>query len=191
MSRPLLSIRCPECGAVHCLSQAMEDADGQRFINLMAELPPSVISPLIRYLKLFKPGKQSGLRWSRMYKLSVELAPMIKGAQVERNRMSYTAPAALWTQCMVELVDNPPETLKLPLTGNGYLISMVANQADQGAAKAEKDREQKAKARSQYSQPMAAKAFIPEESKPIKKENVQHHLQQLKKTTKGGYNHEQ
>lgn len=190
MNRPLLAINCPECGAQFDLSQAMEDADGRRFVALLTELPPAVIKPLINYLKLFKPTKQ-GLKWSRMFKLAKELQPMIKRAQVEKNRMTYAAPVEIWARCMSDLVDNPPESLRRPLTGNGYLLSMVANQSDQGAARAEKEQAKKIKERTSHSRPQSVAAFVaPDEEDATSDEAAKGFLKNLLKTTKGGYDHE-
>jgi hypothetical protein len=142
-----MPINCPECGAQFDLSQAMEDADGRRFVGLLADLPPVVVKPLLRYLKLFKPAKQ-GLRWSRMYTLTKELLPMIQQAEVTRNGLHYICTVEQWAAHMTDLAECPPESLRRPLTGNGYLISIAANQADQTAAKAEKALEAQARYRS-------------------------------------------
>lgn len=145
-TRPLLPLNCPDCGATFDLLQAMEDADGRRFVDELKELPPLVIKPLIRYLRLFKPAKQ-GLRWSRLLTLTRELAPMIKSAQVQRNGIIHVVPSDQWAAVMSGLVDTPPRTLSLPLTGNGYLLSILAGQAEQQSAVAERTREEQLRQR--------------------------------------------
>lgn len=140
-SRPLMPLNCPDCGATFDLLQAMEDADGRRFVDELKDLPPVVIKPLVRYLRLFKPCKQ-GLRWSRLLTLTRELAPMIKAAQVARNGIAHVVTAEQWAAAMTDLVDTPPKTLTLPLGGNGYLLSILASQAEQHASAEERSRDE-------------------------------------------------
>ena len=138
-----LNVSCPECGAHFSLLHAMEDADGRRFIGLLSDAQPVVVRPLIRYLALFKPARQ-GMRWSRMYSLAMELVPMIKAAEVKHNGNTYTVPPQKWADTMLALVETPPKSLRLPLKSHGYLISILAGDAESVAAKAEqKDIEQK------------------------------------------------
>lgn len=136
-----MRVTCPLCGALFDLIQALEDKDGRQWVALLAELPPNVIKPLIRYLHLFKPDKRT-LRWARMLKLTRELVPMIKDAQLTRNRLTYVVPPSAWAEAMETLVDNPPPTLQLPLKGNGYLLGMLANGAEQRAAGEERQQEE-------------------------------------------------
>ena len=131
-----MNITCPTCASPFELMAGIEDADGRRWCALICELPPNVIKPLIAYLRLFKPEKQ-GLRWSRMLKLTQELAPMIKNVEIKHNHNTYTAPAELWASMMKALVDTPPSTLRLPLKTNGYLLSMIAGSAEKDAATTE------------------------------------------------------
>jgi len=131
-----LTVSCPECGAHFSLQHAMENADGRRFIGLLSEVQPMIVRPLIRYLTLFKPVKQ-GMRWSRMYTLALELVPMIKEAQVKHNGTSYVVPPQKWADTMLDLVENMPATLRLPLKSHGYLITILAGDAESAAAKQE------------------------------------------------------
>lgn len=138
MSNSFNLIPCPFCGQVFALEQAWEDVDGRRFIALITALPAPVIKPLYRYFKLFKPEKQA-LRWSRVLKLAQELAPMIDAAEVKRNGISYVVPVAAWENALNNLVENTPPSLKLPLAKNAYLLSILANEAEKGAAIKEKN----------------------------------------------------
>jgi len=137
-----LYLSCPECAAKFDLGQAMEDADARRLMDLIKDIQPLVIRPYFRYLKLFKPQKQ-GLRWSKMLTLTKELAPMIKDAQIKHNHAMYAVPPTAWAEAMNDLVDNPPATLKLPLKGHGYLLSILAAKAEKVAAKEERKTEER------------------------------------------------
>lgn len=122
------------------LFNAVEDSDGRRLLAMMADLPSALIRPLLAYLRLFKPVKQS-LRWSRMVTILKELTPMITRAQVKRNGIDYAAPIDLWVSTINALVNNPPKTLKLPLKTNGYLLEIVAATVDKALAKTERSTE--------------------------------------------------
>ncbi|HFE31898.1 MAG TPA: hypothetical protein ENJ17_01155 [Gammaproteobacteria bacterium] len=142
-----MRLNCPDCGARFELGQAVEDGDGRRFVELLTSLPPIVIKPLMHYLRLFKPPER-GLRWSRMLKLTQELAPMIKAAQVARNRTVYVVTAQQWADAMTRLADSPSPDLRLPLKSNGYLLGMLANVGEQQAAQAEQREIEQARQRS-------------------------------------------
>lgn len=131
-----MRLYCPDCGGAFDLIQALEDADGRRFVELLTGLPPVVAKPLVRYLRLFKPPQQ-GLRWSRMLSLTRELAPMIQAAQVTRHRNTYVVAPQQWADAMTMLVESPSPDLRLPLKSNGYLLGMLANVGEQQAGRDE------------------------------------------------------
>ncbi|WFP51417.1 hypothetical protein PL263_05150 [Methylomonas sp. EFPC3] len=133
------AIPCPYCGKDVDIVQALEVAAGNEWTGLLNGLPISLVGALLRYLELFKPLKQE-LRWSRRLALTKELVPLIKDAQIKRNGIAYSAPAAIWEAEMMKLVVNRPESLVLPLKSNGYLLSMIAGRGERAAAKLEQDK---------------------------------------------------
>jgi len=135
-----MKLNCPDCGTTFDLIQAMEDADGRRFVDLIKELPPITIKPFVRYLRLFKPGQQS-LRWSRMLKLAHELHPNIKDAVVMRNGQAYVVTGQQWADVMTSLVDTPPKNLRLPLKTHGYLLEVLATSTEKKISKKEQETE--------------------------------------------------
>jgi len=134
-------IPCPHCSRVFALEQALDDMDGRKFFELFIKLPPTVMRPYLSYIGLFRPKKQV-LKWRKILVLTEELAPMILKAQVTRNRMDYRIPLEQWAATMTDLVTNTPKTLELPLKGHGYLLSILANQAEKHAALQEEKVEQ-------------------------------------------------
>lgn len=109
-------------------------------MEMILTLPPVIHRSLWAYLSLFR-GKNK-LRSSKMLRIVKQLAPMIKAAQVERNRITYNVPAVSFARAMEYMVDRPPASLSLPLKGNGYLFSILANNAESALAKQEKKNEQ-------------------------------------------------
>lgn len=134
-------ITCPGCAARYDLDVAITEEKARQFFGLVADCPPDFVGPLIRYLRLHKPAK-SALSWAKCHKIAAELVPMVKAARVERDGIVKAAPVALWVECVEQLLNDPPAHMRTPLKGNGYLLSIVAAQAERHLAKAESAREQ-------------------------------------------------
>ncbi|MEW6330202.1 MAG: hypothetical protein AB1560_01945 [Pseudomonadota bacterium] len=159
---------CPGCGCVFDLDAGVSDADARRFAELVAGLDPRVAKPLIQYLALFRPAK-TGMRWSRMLSLAQELEPMIREARVTRKGTTYAVPLELWSGALAMLADRP-KNLTLPLKSHGYLLEILANQAEKISAKHETQTEQQKR--------RPAHDFIKQGDATIK--NIEHHLGELK-----------
>jgi hypothetical protein len=136
-----MKVTCPACGSGFDLDAAVSDADARRFADLVAGLEPRVAKPLIAYLALFRPEK-TGMRWSRMLSLAEELLPMIREARVRRNGTVYAVPLDAWAAALGMLADRP-KNLTLPLKSHGYLLEILANQAEKTAARAETETEER------------------------------------------------
>lgn len=137
-----MKLVCPACAAEYDTDVAINEANARRFFALLKEFPAGYVGPLIQYLRMHKPAK-SALTWTKMLKLSRELQPLVSNARVTRNGSTWAAPLDLWVACTEQLVTQPPGDLILPLKGNGYLLSMVAGQAEKSAASVERAREKK------------------------------------------------
>lgn len=163
---------CPACGASFDLDAAVSDADARRFADVVAGLDPRVARPLIQYLALFRPEK-TGMRWSRMLSLALELEPLIKSGRVTRNGTTYAVPLDMWATALGVLADRP-KSLALPLKSHGYLLEMLANQAEKIAARVEAETE--ARKRS----PVAREASTPGGAGT----HIAEHLSRLQEATK-------
>jgi len=130
------TISCPYCSKDIDIIQAMELQAGNDWTGLIVGLHPSMIGALLRYLELFKPKSQS-LRWSRRLSLTQEIMPMIKSGTVTRNGITHAMPPQIWEAEMLKLVANRPSTLVLPLTSNGYLLSIMIGRVEKSMAIAE------------------------------------------------------
>lgn len=130
---------CPACGSRFDLECAVSDADGRRFMAVLAALP-AVIGPLmIQYLGLFRP-ESGGLRYSRMLSLAEELKPLITEGRVARNGRTWPASNSFWVEAMQHLVARPA-SLRLPLKSNGYLLEIIGSMGEALAAKHDKAHE--------------------------------------------------
>lgn len=118
--------RCPNCGASNSLDSLVGDAEAAEVLKMLLELDVNMGKAAIRYVGLFRPAK-SQLSWSRTAKLLNELMPMIKAESVERDGVSYPAPAAAWIHGFNETVNARDQgRLKLPLKSHGYLLEIVS-----------------------------------------------------------------
>lgn len=135
-----LDITYPSCGAEFDLGLARNDDDWRELVNLVMSLPAIVHRPVWQYLGLFQ-GKQK-LRSLKMLRIVKELLPMIKAANVKRGHAIYAVPAEQFARAMTYLVDARPASLVLPLKGNGYLLGMLANQAEQVLVKSENKKDE-------------------------------------------------
>ena len=126
---------CPNCRFKFELEQAIQEVEGRQFVELLMSLPPPVQRSVYNYIKLFTPEKQA-MTWSKALKALKELAPMIKDAKIQRNKVIYAAPIPVWVAALSCLVETPPATLTLPLKGNGYLLAILVTQAEKAVADA-------------------------------------------------------
>jgi hypothetical protein len=126
---------CPNCRFKFELEQAIQEVEGRQFVELLMSLPSPVQRSLYNYIKLFTPEKQA-MTWGKALKALKELAPLIKEAQIRRNKVTYSIPVPVWVSALSYLVETPPATLTLPLKGNGYLLSVLVAQADKAVADA-------------------------------------------------------
>lgn len=132
----MIKVTCPRCDQEYPLSEARNDEDWRTFCQLLTQTPQQIQAPLLKYLDLFKPLKHSNIRSSRMRTLLVELLPLIKAQSIERNHRQYTVSYASWAGAMEHLAESR-NTLQLPLKGNGYLLTMLANHIEKREASAE------------------------------------------------------
>ena len=136
-----IDVTCPRCHHEFDLLGAREDDDWRQLIELILALQPVVHRSLWSYLGLFK-GK-SKLKSAKMLRIVKQLAPMIKAAQIERNHNTYAVPATSFARAMEYMVDSPPASLALPIKSNGYLLQILANNAETALAKVEQKTELK------------------------------------------------
>lgn len=129
-----MNIKCPNCGAVHSLDTLINDADASEVLKAVLDMDAALGKAAIRYIGLFRPAK-SQLSWARTAKLLNELMPSIKAESVERDGVSYPAPAAAWIHGFTEtLAARDAGRLKTPLKSHGYLYEIVSKWQPPAAA---------------------------------------------------------
>lgn len=117
-------IRCPACGAQTSLDAVIDDIAASRALQQALTFSPE--GPLlVRYLGLFRPVK-SRLTWVRVNALLTELLRVASTERIERNRMIYAVPRAVFAEAL-ETVLTARETgqLQTPLKSHGYLYEVA------------------------------------------------------------------
>ena len=129
-----MNVKCPNCGSVNSLDALIADTGAADVMRCLLELDAEIGKAAIRYIGLFRPTK-SQLSWARSAKLLNELLPSIKAESVERDGVSYPAPAAAWIHGFNEtLAARDAGRLKTPLKSHGYLYEIVSKWQPSAAA---------------------------------------------------------
>jgi len=146
-----MRLTCPECGAqAHMAAFCVED-DAKRLAMLVAPMEPVLGRAVLDYLGLFRPAKRS-TRLARLVKLTQELTRLIDAGTVckdERGGVRRAASPLLWAQG-IEIMLAQRARLSLPLDNHNYLRGVVFGLADKLDAKAEREREESARAGRQH-----------------------------------------
>jgi len=131
---------CPACGSPRPLAEFLSDARERQALAAALRLDPRLADPLLAYLDLFAvPGKK--LQSRKLVRLLTELHGLVSSAQVARNGVSCAAPVEYWRTGMEEVVARR-DALTLPLTGHGYLQTVVFSLAGKAAGQSERKAEE-------------------------------------------------
>jgi hypothetical protein len=135
-----MKLVCPTCHATHSAESWSSDADARMALLVAAELPGDLGVLIVRYLGLFRPAKR-GLDWERARKLLEELADYIKTGNIKRRGREWQPSAMAWRTALQTMLDKR-DALDLPLKSHGYLLEILAGQADKAEASAERATEE-------------------------------------------------
>lgn len=126
---------CPNCGAETSLDALIQHDAARTALAEALGLSVPLGKLLIQYLGLFRPAKRQ-LTMDRVASLMAELAPMIHAARISHNGSVYAAPVEVWRISLEQMVASR-DKLTLPLKSHGYLLAIIAGQANSQAARAE------------------------------------------------------
>lgn len=155
---PVLGLHvCPCCHSVQSLSAVIadmiQDDEMRRYTADILGYSIPLGGLVIRYLDLHVPPKQR-IRLPDARALLAELVPDIRRQRITRHGREWQAPEALWFAGFRAVFDQAEAgTLTLPLKGNVYLYSVMANKASDVEAKLEKDQQEQRRHRPALSEP--------------------------------------
>lgn len=128
---------CPDCGACFPAAAGANEAIAKECFARLAQLPPPLPWPVIGYLSLFRPQKQS-LRWSRVSALLTEIQQLVECGYVSvQGKIDKGCSPAIWARAMDEMLTQR-HRLDCPMQGHVYLRKVAHGLAEQA------DREQEA-----------------------------------------------
>ena len=147
---------CPGCGLRADLDVFAIQADANRALAAALDLPPSLGSRVLGYLRLFSPPKKT-LALAKSGRLLTELAEAVRSASVSRSGIIHAAPLPLWIAALDTVLAKPPEIL--PLTSHGYLFQVAWNLAEKAAAAQERQQESRLRRGDSPTPPSVSDAF--------------------------------
>jgi hypothetical protein len=155
-----MQIICPCCQADFPIEAGINDVAARNAVKRAFSLTP-LGDQLLGYVQLFKPEKRA-MSMAKLVKLLDELLPMIQSGRIEHKGRVWPAPQEYWRMALAEMIGKR-DTLTLPLKSHGYLFTIIAGQADKGAAKGEAEQEmRKRTGRAQQAQNEAISKGMPE-----------------------------
>lgn len=109
----------------------------------LVRLPSPMPAAVAQYVRLFKP-RSSKLRHARLRALIDEVCGLIEAGHIERDRRLYPAPAEHWAAAFSQMAErHAAGKINTPLGSHGYLLEILVGLADQAAARAEAQREER------------------------------------------------
>lgn len=132
-----MNLCCPTCGFKASIEVFAGDKAARHVAALMGRVPPPLSDLLLRYLGLFAPAKHA-MTFSRMQTLLQELVPMIEAGRITRAKREWPVNLAQWEHGMQQMVEKRAQ-LTLPLKSHGYLLTILAGDADKLEAQAENE----------------------------------------------------
>lgn len=137
MSKATDTIACPACGTELTLEHLMGHLDDQRAFSQLIALSVPLAHLVVRYVNLFTPDKQR-LTLRKKVRLIAQLLPDLRRQAITHKGRDWTAPMAHWEKAIDQmLAARAAGRLDLPMTGHGYLYSILAGLADRQEAAAE------------------------------------------------------
>jgi hypothetical protein len=134
-----VKLTCPHCQGQFELAAALELAAGRGALSSALAVSGDLGRLLAQYLGMFKPPKKA-LSMDRAERLLAEIAPQIEGQVVLRRTAELPAPRDLWISALRTMVERRDSgDLELPLKTHGYLLKIVFDAANRGAAKQERE----------------------------------------------------
>jgi len=135
-----MKVACPSCGYTNSITEFANEVEARQSLALAMRMPSQLHRPMLQYLSLFRPAKQS-LRWPRVKNLLTELLGCIESGQIERHGRTWVAPLEHW-RAALDVVLGQTDKLTLPLKDHAYLYQVLASMTDKKETIAEARREQ-------------------------------------------------
>lgn len=130
-------INCPFCGIELTVAQLFACADTQRAVGRLAAVSLPLGARVLQYCHLFAPAKTK-LTVPKQVKLILQLLPDMERRAITHKGREWAVPLDMWAQGIDQmLASRDAGRLELPMSGHGYLYSILAGMADKVEGRAE------------------------------------------------------
>ena len=120
-----MKVKCPSCGASMSLDVLIAHDEARDALVALSGISDELVKACLKYLTLFRPAERD-LTFARVAKLVGEIAPMIRTAEISRNRQIHPAPREAWIWAFNRCLEaRDAGKLKPPLTSHGYLLENI------------------------------------------------------------------
>lgn len=141
-AKPTEVIACPVCSSEVTLEQLVGHLEGDRTFARLIALSVPLPHLVMQYVSLFTPAKQR-LTTRKKLRLVEQLLPDLQRQAVTHKGRDWPAPLVAWEQAIEQmLAARIAGRLELPMSGHGYLYSILAGLGEKVAAAAEQQQEQ-------------------------------------------------
>ncbi len=111
------------CSARWAIEAGLNDACARRAVLAAAQLPQATGPLVIRYAGLFR-RPDCALDWVQAAQIIERIGALIARGEIRRAQACARAPVAVWREALEQMLTRRAG-LDLPLTGDGYLTSVV------------------------------------------------------------------
>lgn len=130
-------IACPICGTELTIIQLFSSETTQIAVSRMIAVGMPLGAKVLQYITLFSPPK-TRLTVPKQIKLMLQLLPDLERRAINHKGREWAVPLNVWAQAIDQmLASRDAGRLELPMTGHGYLYSILAGLADKVEARAE------------------------------------------------------
>lgn len=127
-------IACPICSTELTLAQLFAHEETQHAVARLAVVSMPLGARVLQYCTLFAPPK-TRLTVPKQVKLMLQLLPDLERRAITHKGRLWAVPLALWAQGIDQmLAARDAGRLELPMSGHGYLYSILAGMADKHEA---------------------------------------------------------
>lgn len=130
-------IACPICGTELTIIQLFASETTQIAVSRMIAVGMPLGAKVLQYITLFSPPK-TRLTVPKQIKLMLQLLPDLERRAITHKGRDWAVPLTVWAQAIDQmLASRDAGRLELPMTGHGYLYSILVGLADKVEARAE------------------------------------------------------
>jgi hypothetical protein len=130
----MTQVACPICGTELSMAQLFANEETQRAVARLAAVSMPLGARVLQYCTLFAPPK-TRLTVPKQVKLMLQLLPDLERRAISHKGRDWAVPLDVWARGMDQmLAARDAGRLELPMSGHGYLYSILAGLADRQEA---------------------------------------------------------